>query len=87
MGRIHDVPLSALADERNLCPATREAGPTFALYRCFLPYKYKDTKKNVLKQDFTKKIWNIQKKYLSLQRERNLFRVRAPFGSASDLLK
>jgi hypothetical protein len=31
--------------------------------------------------------WKLQKKFLSLQHERNLFRVRAPFGSASDLLK
>ena len=32
-------------------------------------------------------IWKLQRKFVSLQRERNLFRVRAPFGSASDLLK
>jgi hypothetical protein len=32
-------------------------------------YYCKDTNKNVLKQDFSEKIWNYQKKYLSLQRE------------------
>ena len=33
----------------------------------------KDTKKNVLKQDFSEKIWNYQKKYLSLQRQNVCF--------------
>ncbi len=33
------------------------------------------------------KVWKIKEKCLSLQHERNLFRVRAPVGPASDLLK
>ena len=34
-----------------------------------------------------RKVWKIKEKCLSLQHERNLFRVRAPVGPASDLLK
>lgn len=32
-------------------------------------------------------VWIILKNIITLQNERNLFRIRAPFGLASDLLK
>jgi len=32
-------------------------------------------------------IWRVKEKFLSLHRERNLFRMGAPFGTASDSLK
>lgn len=32
-------------------------------------------------------VWNLRENVVYLQRERNLFRIRAPFGLASDLLK
>ena len=41
----------------------------------------------VVGQRVGRNIWKIRKKYLPLQSERNLFRVRAPVGPASDLLK
>ena len=47
----------------------------------------KDTNYFIQLQDFSEKIWNYQKKYLSLQHERNLFRMGAPVGLASDSLK
>ena len=34
-----------------------------------------------------KKKWKLQKKFVLLQHERNLFRMGAPFGTASDSLK
>jgi len=32
-------------------------------------------------------IWKIKEKFLSLQRERNLFRMGVPFGTASKAIK
>ena len=32
-------------------------------------------------------VWNILKNIITLQNERYLFKIRAPFGLASDLLK
>ncbi len=38
-------PLSALADERSLYPATHEARPASALYRYYLPFEMQRYKK------------------------------------------
>jgi len=40
-------------------------------------------RKIVLQQKKSQNIWNFQEYIVSLQRERNLFRMRAPVGSAS----
>ena len=48
--------------------ATLHSGSSlsFAVYGASAILECKDTKKNVLKQDFSEKIWKYQKKYLSL---------------------
>ena len=44
-------------------------------------------KKKASKQKKSQNIWNLLKDFISLQRERNLFRMGAPVGSASNSLK
>jgi len=45
------------------------------------------TRKTILWGKKRRNVWRVKEKFLSLHRERNLFRMGAPFGTASDSLK
>ena len=50
----------------------------------FFETKKKNERKVIKKKGI---VWKLRENIVYLQRERNLFRIRAPFGLASDLLK